>query len=293
MEAVTWQARFDAFAARKERAALAAELDPFATDIERPEPAMAAIGNEWSRRLFDGPFYATDAGGRDVPATNLVFVQSREGNTIAKTPAELGGGASDLHLVYEGLSRVHADAVLAGAETARSGAIVFSTWHPELVALRARRSLPRHPVQIIATLRGVDFEGGMLFNLPDLRVVLLTVAPCAAIMQQALAARPWISTVVMPTANDLREGFRALRQMGIARVSAIGGRTLAASLINASLVDDLYLTTSAISAGQAGTPLYPGRLEGDVIVRKHGTGADQGAIFEHMVRLRSTSSRRA
>jgi riboflavin biosynthesis pyrimidine reductase len=285
-----WLARFEEFAARKERAATAAELAPFSTEIDKPEPTMVAIGNEWSRRLFDGPFYASNGAADDLPATNLVFVQSREGNTIAKTPAELGGGASDLHLIYEGLSRVCADAVLAGAETTRSGAVVFSTWHPELVALRLGRGLPRHPVQIVATLRGVDFDGGMLFNLPDIRVVLLTVPPCAAAMQQALGVRPWITTIAMPTPDDLPDAFRTLRQMGIARISAIGGRTLARALVDASLVDDLYLTTSAISAGQPDTPLYPGRLNGDVVVRKRGTGPDEGVVFEHSVRLRRSAT---
>jgi 5-amino-6-(5-phosphoribosylamino)uracil reductase len=281
----SWQARFDEFVARKERASIAAELAPFSTEVDQAGPAMTAIGNAWSRRLFDGLFHASRASADDRPSTNLVFVQSRDGNTVAKTPAELGGGLSDLHLIYEGLSRVAADAVLAGAETTRSGAIVFSTWHPELVALRAHLGLPRHPVQIIATLRGVDFEGGMLFNLPDIRVVLLTVPPCAAIMQQALALRPWITTIVMPTPVGLPDAFRTLRQMGIARISAVGGRTLATALIDAGLVDDLYLTTSPIRAGQPGTPMYPGRLSGHVVVRKHGTGPDEGVVFEHSVRL--------
>jgi hypothetical protein len=39
--------------------------------------------------------------------------------------------ATDKHLIYEGLSRAAADAVLAGAATVRAGDIVFSVWHPE------------------------------------------------------------------------------------------------------------------------------------------------------------------
>ena len=55
----------------------------------------------------------------------------------AETRRALGGGETDKHLIYEGLSRVAADAVLAGAETIRGGDIVLSVWHPELVRLRA------------------------------------------------------------------------------------------------------------------------------------------------------------
>ena len=79
----------------------------------------------------------------DLPAIDLVFVQSRDSNTVADNPSTLGGGDTDEHLVYEGLSRVDADAVLAGAATARSERMVFSIWHPELVALRC--SLPQAP----------------------------------------------------------------------------------------------------------------------------------------------------
>ena len=82
---------------------------------------------------------------------SLVFVQSRDGNTVADNPSTLGGGDTDKHLVYEGLSRVDADAVLAGAATARSERMVFSVWHPELVALRCSLGHRRHPAQVVVT----------------------------------------------------------------------------------------------------------------------------------------------
>src|SRR5262249_26301739 len=150
----------------------------------------------------------------DLPSTSLVFVQSRDGNTVAKDPSTLGGGEADKHLVYEGLSRVAADAVLMGAETVRSGNVVMSVWHPELVAVRPSLGLPRHPVQIVATLRGMNLDT-LLFNVPDLRVILLTVPACTDLMLTALADRRWITPIVMPTAHDLRHAFRELRQRGI------------------------------------------------------------------------------
>ena len=66
-----------------------------------------------------------------------MFVQSLDGNTVADDPSDLGGGDTDKHLIYEGLSRVAADAVMAGAATVAGGKIVFSVWHPELVRLRS------------------------------------------------------------------------------------------------------------------------------------------------------------
>ena len=68
---------------------------------------------------------------------SLVFVQSRDGNTGANNPAELGGGPTDKYLIYEGLSRVAADGVMAGASTIGKS-VFFSITHPQLVALAAR-----------------------------------------------------------------------------------------------------------------------------------------------------------
>jgi riboflavin biosynthesis pyrimidine reductase len=271
--------RFEAFAARKERQALAAVIDPFANEIDRGGDDMVAIGNDWSRSMFGGPFYVSRPRHAGLPSTSLVFVQSRDGNTGAKNPSALGGGEADKHLVYEGLSRVAADAVLTGAETIRGGNIVFSTWHPELAALRASLGLPRHPIQIVATLRGMNFEG-LLFNVPEIRVILLTVPTCTDLMLTELADRPWITPIVMPTSRDLPQAFRELRRRGISTISCIGGRTLARQLIDARLIRDVYLTTSAKNGGEPNTPMHPAPLEGDVVVRKRGTGPDAGVVFE-------------
>ena len=125
-------------------------------------------------RLFDGPFYLSPAPPGDLPAANLVFVRSRDGDTVADNPSTLGGGEADKHLIYEGLSRVAADGVLSGAATIRGSELVLSIWHPELVALRASLGMPRHPAQIVATSRGLDLDDGLMFNEPALRVLMIT-----------------------------------------------------------------------------------------------------------------------
>ena len=287
MSVVASEDRFEAFAARKSAEACAARLEPWATDTDQHAPDQRAVGNAWTRRLFDGDFYLSPATSADLPSTNLVFVQSRDGNTGTADPSTLGGGKTDKHLIYEGLSRVAVDAVLSGAHTLRGGDLVLSVWHPELVALRRTLGLPRHPVQIVASLRGVPLDAGIMFNLPDLRVIIVTVPDAAGAMRDALLVRPWIDTIVMASPHDLSAAFRELHARGIRRMSAIGGRTVARALIDAALVEDLYLTTSAKAGGEANTPLYPRTLHGDPIVRKYGTGADEGVRFEHL-RIGST-----
>jgi riboflavin biosynthesis pyrimidine reductase len=271
---------FAAFIDRKSREAAAAELPPYMTELEQPFDGMLAIGSPWTERLFDGPFYLSPLPQRR-PACHLVFVQSLDGNTGARNPQTLGGGETDKHLIYEGLTRVSADAVLAGSSTVRGGSLVFSVWHPELVRLRQALGLPRHPVQIVATRRGVPIDRELLYNIPELRLVLLTAPSGIAAMREALDERPWITPIVVDTDQTLIDAFEQLRAIGITRISAVGGRALAAELLVANLVQDLYLTTSPVAGGEPDTPMYRRRLDLRTIVRKRGTCHEAGVVFEH------------
>src|SRR4029453_2509561 len=106
---------FPAFEDRKTREAERAVIPRLHTLRDcSAGPALRALGPTWSREHYDGDFYLADAP-RGLPALSLVFVQSIDGNTVIANPERLGGGPADTHLIYEGLSRVAVDAVLAGA----------------------------------------------------------------------------------------------------------------------------------------------------------------------------------
>jgi riboflavin biosynthesis pyrimidine reductase len=281
--AYDWFTRFAEFEARKTRLATTAVLPPYLTAFENPQTDATSVGNTWSERLFDGRFYLSPAAIPERPACSLVFVQSSDGNTRTPDPWRLGGGNTDKHVVYEGLSRVAADAVLAGAGTVRGRDVVFSVWHPELIQLRLSLGLPRHPIQIVATLRGLELEETLLANLPDIPVVLLSGPSAAAQMRRAVEARPWITVLLMDNPERLPWTFARLQSMGIRRVSCVGGRTLAGHLLEAKLIDDVYLTTGRNMGGDAGTPIFSAPWRGATIVRKGGTGVEQGVVFEHLV----------
>lgn len=269
--------------ARKTRLATTAPLPPYRTELDEPDANALTVGNAWTNRLFDGPFYLSPAATPLRPACSLVFVQSSDGNTSAADPGALGGGNTDTHLVYEGLSRVAADAVLAGAQTVRGSDVMFSVWHPQLVDLRTSLEFPRHPAQIVATLRGLELADTMLFNLPAVRVLLLTIPSAAEQMSQAIKVRPWITLLLMEGPGDVQRAFERLRSIGIARISCVGGRTLAGHLLDAGLIDDVYLTTGRNAGGEPGTPLSSASWRGRTVVRKVGTGVEHGVIFEHVL----------
>jgi riboflavin biosynthesis pyrimidine reductase len=279
-------ARFEAYCRRKEDIALAAEIPGYVAVSTELAGGLAALGNTWSQAMFGGPFYRS-AGSRvpGTPSTSLVFVQSRDGNTVAPDPAVLGGGATDLHLLYEGLSRVDADAVLAGAATARGKEIVFSVWHPELVALRLARAKARHPAQVVVTDRGdLRFDDGLMFQEPELRVLVVTRSAAAGTIRGRLETKPWIEVIDAGEPLSMTCAMRALKDRGIDVVSAVGGRRTATALLSEGLVSDVYLTTSAVEAGEPDTPFYIGRPpEMKRVVEKAGRGPESGVRFEHFI----------
>jgi riboflavin biosynthesis pyrimidine reductase len=242
---------------------------------------LTAIGNDWSRAFYDGPFHVFQLPD-DRPAVSLVFVQSRDGNTVADNPGDLGGGPTDKHLIYEGLSRVAADGVLAGAATV-GHSVFFTVKHPQLVALRRDLGLPRHPAQIVLSGQGrIDFTS-RLFSTPGVPVFLLAGDECMRRCSMEVQRRPWIT--MMPTNGDLVATLTMLRRRyGIDRISAVGGRNAATSLVDAGLVQDIYLTTSAIEAGEPNTPWYAGeRMPSlDVIIRKREDASERPIRFDHL-----------
>jgi riboflavin biosynthesis pyrimidine reductase len=278
------ESRFDRFVDRRTAEAEHASIHPLVTTDRGPlAPARSVVSNAWTTRLYDGPFSLFDPPSA-TPAISLVFVQSREGNTAIDNPAHLGGGPTDLHFIYEGLARVAADGVLAGAASAGGADAFFSIWRPELVALRLERGLPRHPAQIVVSARGaIDLERGLLFNVPQVPVFVLAGKPCLDRCAPAFAQRPWITVIPLEPDGLTAALVRLRRDYGITRISAIGGRSTASSLIDTGLVQDVCLTTTARSAGEPNTPFYTGDRPPplELIVRKVGTDPSYPIIVEH------------
>ncbi len=286
-----WPERFQRFVDQKTAAATEAEIPGYRT-LESHGQALGlhGVGNAWTRKRFDGPFFESPAFDGSLPAINTVFVRSADGNTGTDNPMELGGGLSDKHLMYEGLSSVHADAILTGASTIRGEQMVMAIWHPELVALRASLGLGRYPAQVVATRTGeLNVEGALLYNVPELRVFILTGDAGARALTPYTKQRPWIHVLSAGPKSDVIAGLKILHSgYAIARVSCIGGRTLTTQLIDAGVVQDIYLTTSPRLGGEPGTPFYTGAhpLDTRLSVRKAGRDDEAGVVFEHFVLAR-------
>jgi riboflavin biosynthesis pyrimidine reductase len=282
----TWGERYRFLEARRRERSLAA-LEAVRTIEDRRAVVslsypyrLHTVGSPWSVAAFDGPFFESRRDGG--LSLGVVFVRSRDGNTATRNPAALGGGAVDEHLIYEGLSRVLADAVIAGAGTLHPDAF-FTVWHPELIALRRAAGLPRHPAQVVMSANGsVRPEDVLLFNLPDVPVYVVTSTRGAERLAPALATRPWVTAV---TGTSVQEQFAALASAGIRRACSVGGRRSATELVDAGLVQDVYLTTTPVAGGEAGTPWYTGTrdLRMETLVTKAWDGPHGSVRFEHAV----------
>jgi riboflavin biosynthesis pyrimidine reductase len=275
---------FQIFAAQKTREAEAAKIERLSTVFDwRDDSRVQGIGNAWSRLHYGGEFGLV----RPHPmrtAVSLVFIQTKDGNTGGPDPGAFGGGGTDKHLIYEGLSRVAADAVLAGAGSVHRNAF-FSVWHPELVALRASLSLPRHPAQIVVSKRGrFDFDT-LLFNVPGVRAFLIAGDECVARHASALRARRWVR-LIRSNGEDLRPAFERLRlEDGVHRMSAIGGRHTATQLVDAGLAQDIYLTTTSLEGGEPGTPWYSGAISPQLtaVTNKRWDEVGSSVAFDHFL----------
>ena len=278
--------RLELYCLHKENEAITARLSRFRTvEEETSGKGVVPIGNSWTRGLFGGDFYRSVGIGGDRPVISLVFVQSRDGNTGADDPSALGGGDTDKHLIYEGLSRVDADAVMAGATTARGEHAVFSVWHPELVALRRTLGRSRHPAQIVVTdSADLPIERGLMFDEPTLRVFIVTRSSSTASLRKRAASKPWVEVIDAGQPLSLSVAIDCLHRRGLRVISAVGGRQTATTLLKEGLVSDLYLTTSPIAAGEPNTPFYEGPPLALIrVLEKTGDGVDAGVRFEHFL----------
>ena len=283
-----WAGRFESFVGKKIAAAAAAEIPGYVTvESHTDGRRLSAIGNAWTVERFDGRFYESWPADKTLPAVNTVFVQSADGNTGLDNPMALGGGLTDKHLIYEGLSSVHADAIVSGATTIAGGDTVMALWHPKLISLRIALGLPRYPAQVVATRSGeLDIESSLLYNVAQLGLFIITNDAGAEVLRPHTASRPWIQVLSAGSESDLVAGLRVLRaQHGVTRVSSIGGRRVTTQLIDAGVVQDIYLTTSPLSGGEPNTPFYTGTspLNTSLIVKKAGQADEAGVVFEHFV----------
>ena len=246
---------------------------------------------------FDLPAaLALDYGGSFGIGEDRVFanfVSSADGVTaipsVARSNALVAGGSESDRFVM-GLLRASADAVVIGSGTIK--AAPRSLWNPEqafpaastgYAELRSRLHLAPSPELVILSATGAIDPAHPAFAAGAL---VLTTVPAAARLRAELPPEATVVSVSPGPELDLAAALDALRERGHRSILSEGGPRVFGSLLQARLVDELFLTVSPLIFGRTegeerlglveGTDLLPG---GPVAGRLLGVRRDDNHLF--------------
>jgi riboflavin biosynthesis pyrimidine reductase len=182
----------------------------------------------------------------DRPFLYLNMVASADGRaSIEGRTAGLGSEADTLLLTE---LRALADAVLVGTGTIRAEGYGRLVRNPQRVARRERAGLPPTPTAVLIS-RSFDIPwGAPLFESAEQPVIVYTGDGGAP---PQVAAPLEIVRLEDPTPQA---AMADLRSRGVRAVLCEGGPTLNSGLLEAGVVDELFLTLSPQLAGETGAP---------------------------------------
>ncbi len=189
------------------------------------------------------------------PHTTVVLAMSADGKIadVNRSPANFGSPNDKAHLETQ---VAVADAILVGAGTLRSGGTAMRVTNPELIQQRESLGKPAQPVQIICSGSGAFEPDLNFFHQPIPRWLLTTSAG-----SQRWEGRPHFDRIVVCEKSaaeiDWIGAFQQLAQLGMERVSILGGGDLVASLLPFDVIDEFWLTVCPLIFGgdKAPTPV--------------------------------------
>lgn len=203
--------------------------------------------------------------GFSSPRLFANFVSSLDGVVaIGASPPSLISDKSEADRFVMGLLRACADAVVIGAGTLR--AEPDHLWTPEHISppeatayqeLRRTLGRPEPPRLVVLTTRGNLPVGAVAL---ELGALVLTTAAGADRLRGRL---PTASTVVALSDGEHLEPapvLRMLEDQGHLVVLSEGGPTLIGHLVQAQLLDELFLTLSPVLAGRSSREGHDRRL---------------------------------
>jgi riboflavin biosynthesis pyrimidine reductase len=174
------------------------------------------------------------------------------------------GNESDRFVM--GLLRALADCVLVGAGTMQASR--SPTWSPERVyppaadafaELRGRLGKSERPEVAFLTASGrIDVEHPAL----ETGAIVLTTPGGAQTLHGRLPEASEAIVVNEGDLVDLRQAVELLRGRGHEQILSEGGPTVLGLLLEAELVDELFLTVSPLVAGRSGQSERLGLVEG-------------------------------
>jgi riboflavin biosynthesis pyrimidine reductase len=215
-----------------------------------PEPVAATSVD---RQVAELDFVS--AAGEDRPYLVTNFALTLDGKATLGGRSGAIGSATDTAMLV-GL-RTRADALLIGAGTMRAERYGSVVGNPAKQEQRRRAGLTARPLVVLLT-SGLDLPwDAPLFSEAETEVLIWTSAeddppPTAA----SVAVERYTGTV------DLEAALRRLRrEHGVRALLCEGGPQVHGELIEAGLVDELFVTLAAVIGGGGGPGLVAGLPE--------------------------------
>lgn len=192
----------------------------------------------------------------------LNMVQTLDGAVAVEGKAWQIGSEVD-HYLFKTL-RGWADAVLSGAGTLRQNDIVAAT-HPHVQAARAAIGRSPNPTAFVVSSRA-EFSDAVLSKRFFAQREFASVVVTTELSREAdrrrveeAGAEVWVVPAAASGEVDLEAVMGLLADRGFGRVLAEGGPATNRRLVEAQVLDELFLT---VSPQVAGVPARPGVLAG-------------------------------
>jgi len=172
----------------------------------------------------------------------------------ARRPARFPSEQDQHHLQ----TRVaEADATLFGAGTLRAYGTTLTVSDPMLLAQRQQQARPRQPIQIVCSASGQLDANYRFFTQPIPRWLLTTPAGAAhwpqpsdeTARQKFDRILPWLTPAV-----NWPSILQQLEHQGIQRLLIMGGGQLVAALVEADIIDELWVTVCPLLIGGQTSP---------------------------------------
>jgi riboflavin biosynthesis pyrimidine reductase len=247
-----------------------ARIEPLFSRPSIPRRARRADLPPSLRSAYGGDLSIALRADRPTLVTN--FVSTLDGVISYNTPEAAGGGEISGHFEPDrfvmGLLRAVADVVLVGAGTLRAapdGAWTPTSIHPpsgaQYAAVRESLGLRPNPITAVVTASGaLDLRHPGLADPAVEVVVVTTTAGEAALRQQAVPRHIEIRSLgdrVQP-----RQLLQVIGSQGAELVLCEGGPHLLGQLLEARVVDEIFLTIAPQLAGRSSSTARLSLVEG-------------------------------
>ncbi|MDX2212142.1 MAG: RibD family protein [Oculatellaceae cyanobacterium bins.114] len=184
--------------------------------------------------------------------TTVVLAMSADGKIAdyQRSPARFGSPTDKAHLETQ---IALADAVLFGAETLRAYGTTLPIRQEKLLEQRQQQGKPPQPVHIVCSRSGKLDANYPFFSQPVPRWLLTTSEGA-----EQWDGKPGFDRLLtLPSKDgglDWQAAFQEFSLAGFERVAVIGGGTLVASLLEADLIDEVWLTVCPLLLGGRDAP---------------------------------------